>query len=109
MEYEVLATTLEEIDFTPKNETLEILQNIRTILTTSKYSVPLDREFGLSTTWLDEPLPVAQAKLSAEIIQQINKYEPRAKVKKISYETDGLNGKLIPKVVVVIEHSEQSS
>jgi len=99
MEYEVTAT-LDEIDFAPASELAEILQNVRTILSTPKYSVPLNREFGLSATMLDEPLPVAQAKLSTEIIEAIQEWEPRVKVTQVTFERDAQEGILRPKVKV---------
>lgn len=102
MEYEVIGAQ-GAIDFGPKTEVAEVLQNIRTILTTIKYSVPLDREFGLSATMLDEPIPKAQAALSAEIVSAIQKFEPRAKVTFVSFvESDHYDGILIPKVKVRI-------
>lgn len=94
---------LKEISFSPTNEVEEILQNVKTILTTTKYSVPLDREFGINAEILDMPLPYVQAKLTAEIISAIQKYEPRVVVNKIIYNGDGQEGKLIPTVRVVIK------
>lgn len=68
------------VDFAPGSETAEVIQNVKTILGTRKGSVPLDREFGLDWTFLDRPIPVAQAMLSTEVIQQLRRYEPRASV-----------------------------
>ena len=98
-----ITARLENIDFHPNNIYTEIIQNIKTILSTSKFSVPLDREFGLNITMLDAPLKVAQAKLTAEIIAAIKKYEPRVLVKKVFYQGDALDGILIPVVRVVIK------
>ena len=42
-------TLSSQVDFAPSDEVREILQNVRTILSTRKGSVPLDRDFGL--TW----------------------------------------------------------
>lgn len=99
-----------EVDITAKLEGVnfgatgitEILQNVQTILTTSKYSVPLDREFGINSTMLDLPIPIAKAKLTSEIISAVHKWEPRVRVTKVSFEGDGLDGKLVPKVRVKI-------
>ena len=102
MEYEVLGMP-GKIDFAPKSKTLEILQNIRTIITTPKYSVPLNRDFGLNMIWLDEPLPAVQAKLTAEIIQEVSKWEPRAQVTQVDFYQDPLEGVLRPKVRVRID------
>ena len=79
-----------------------VIQNIKTILTTAKGTVPLDRKFGLSFDILDEPLPRSRAKIQTEIFLQLRKYEPRAIVKKIDFQNDPLSGRLAPTVVVDI-------
>ena len=92
MEIDVLALKT-DFNFAPKNLIGEVAQNVRVICTTEKYSVPMDRLFGVDATMLDRPTPKAMAALQAELIQAIRKYEPRCKVKKISFEGD-INGKL---------------
>lgn len=89
------------VDFSASGRA-EIVQNVRTILSTPKFSVPLDREFGLDATLLDKPLPVAKAQITAAIIAAINKYEPRVKVSKVFFESAAIEGVLQPKVQVVI-------
>ena len=100
MEIDVLASQ-KEINFAPANLIEEVAQNVRTICTTSKYSVPMDRNFGVDVEMLDKPTPKAMAALQAELIQAIREYEPRCKVKKISFDGD-INGKLIVKVRIAI-------
>ena len=104
MEFDVLAK-LDEVDFAPANIYLEVIQNVRTILTTMRCSVPLDRLFGLNAVMLDRPMPRARAALQAEIYTAIRKYEPRCKVLKIDFEGD-MNGKLVPKVRIRINAEE---
>lgn len=96
--YEITAENINQINFAPGSLEEEVLQNVKTILTTTKYSVPLDREFGLSATMLDDPIPIAKAKLTAEIITAIRRWEPRARVVEVRYEGDGMDGILRPKV-----------
>lgn len=55
MEIEVLASQ-QEINFAPENLIEEVAQNVRTICTTTKYSVPLDRLFGVEAVMLDRPV-----------------------------------------------------
>ena len=100
MEVEVLATQ-EEINFAPANLVEEVAQNVRTICTTPKYSVPLDRLFGVNAVIVDRPTPRAIAEIQAELIQAIRKFEPRCRVKKVSFDGD-LDGKLIAKVRIEI-------
>lgn len=102
MEFDILAK-LDEVDFAPANVYLEVAQNVKTILTTLKYSVPLDRNLGLNAVMLDKPMPRARAKLQAEIYNAIRKYEPRCKVLKISFEAD-LDGLLVPKVRIRVNN-----
>lgn len=101
MEFTVI-TQSQQIDFAPATELAEILQNVRTIITTPKYSVPLNREFGVTMSWLDNPMPVAQARLTAEIITEIQKWEPRARVTQVTFTESGQEqeGILIPYVKV---------
>ncbi len=105
MTYDVLAKPVQEIDFAPASEAAEILQNLRTIITTTKYSVPLDRDFGFNADMLDKPMNVAQAQLQSEIIMAIKRYEPRVTVTSISF-TGTDDGRLIPKVQVMIKNDE---
>ena len=102
MTYDVLAMPVQGIDFTPASEAAEILQNIRTIITTTKYGVPLDRDFGINADMLDLPINVAQAKLQSEMITAIKKYEPRVEITSISF-TGTDDGVLTPKVQVRIK------
>lgn len=79
--------------------TEEILQNIKTILTTPASTVPFDRDFGIDWSLVDLPIREAKARLTVEYIEKIRKYEPRAKVKQVTFEANQ-EGKLIPKVVI---------
>lgn len=83
----------------------EVLQNVRMILSTPVFSVPLDRAFGVDCTLLDSPMPMVQAKLSAQVFAAIRKYEPRVKVIQVDYiqsASDALDGRLIPRVQVEV-------
>lgn len=100
MEIEVLASQ-QEINFAPENLIEEVAQNVRTICTTTKYSVPLDRLFGVEAVMLDRPTPKAIAALQAELTQAIRKYEPRCRVKKISFDGD-VDGRLTARVRIEI-------
>lgn len=105
MIYDVLAQPVQGIDFAPASKAAEILQNLRTIITTAKYSVPLERDFGFNAEMLDNPVNAAQAQLQSEIIMAIKTYEPRVTVTGISF-TGTDDGQLIPKVQVMINDDE---
>lgn len=99
--YEINTATTMPVSIIPDTELSEILQNVRTILTTVKGTIPLDREFGIDDRIIDMPMHIAQAKLSNEIFQAIKRYEPRVTIGNISF-TASLDGRLIPKVVISI-------
>lgn len=102
MKARYLIGKLEGVDFAPETEIEEILQNVRTIISTVKYSVPLDRDFGIDASYVDKPTAKAQAMISSEIIRAVREYEPRATVSSISFTAD-TDGKLTPKLEVAID------
>ena len=63
-------------------------QEIRTLLSTRKGSVPLDRDFGLTWQYVDLPMPEAMPYMIAEIARQLEKYVPRIKVRDIRFQSD---------------------
>ena len=93
---------LEGVSFAPGNELEEILQNVRTILTTMKGSAPLDRDFGLDGSVLDRPVNALRAVLTTNIIEAVEQYEPRVKVTQVSFSGNADEGVVIPTVRVVI-------
>lgn len=101
MQYEVSVKAPEIIDIAPKNDVNEILQNVRTILATTKGTIPLDREFGIDGSVIDMSTMQAQAYLTNEIFQAIRRYEPRVSIDNITFDGE-IAGKLIPKVVITI-------
>ena len=62
--YEINAASPYPISLIPDTELAEILQNVQTIISTMKGTIPLDREFGIDGRVIDLPMHVAQAKLS---------------------------------------------
>lgn len=89
----------------PAMEAEEIAQNVRMILTTPKGTVPLDRDFGLDFDFIDRPTPRARALMAVEIVRQVGKYEPRAKVVKVDWQDDptaAMDGRLLPVITIDI-------
>ena len=104
MIYTLTGNDAAKIDFGATGAS-EVLQNVRTILATPVFSVPLDRAFGVDCALLDNPMPMAQAKLSAQIFAAIRAYEPRVEVIQVDYvqsTTDALDGRLVPRVQVEV-------
>lgn len=90
-----------EINFNPSTTIEEILQNINTIVMTSKFSVPLFREFGVVASFLDEPTPLAKSKLVAEITDKVEYFEDRVIVEEIKVEAN-IDGRMIPTLKISI-------
>ena len=59
----------------------------------------LDRNFGLDWSFFDQPIEVAKAMLSAEIITKTNTYVPMVEVSEIEFNAD-MTGNLTPIVSV---------
>jgi len=82
----------------------EILQNVRLILATFSYSVPLDRAFAGGGDYIDAPSPYAAQRRMAAIVDQIEQYEPRVQVTGITFEAletaDSMDGILVPVVQI---------
>ena len=77
-------------------EAEDISRCLRTLYATRAGSQPLDRDFGLDWGFIDKPLPTAQQEFAFEVIRKTKKYEPRVKVKEVTYELDGISGKMKP-------------
>ncbi len=90
------------VNFAPATPIEEIVQNLRTILNTAVGTVPLDRDFGVPVDLVDAPQPVALARLTAQIVKAVHRYEPRAAVKRVTYTGDA-DGRLVPKLEVEID------
>ena len=97
------------IDFAPETVDEEIAQNVKTICATPKGSVPLDRDFGITTDFLDKPTPAAMAMIQNELIDVIAKYEPRAYLESISFEDDWNDGEgpASLRIIIRIKHVEE--
>ena len=101
MSYLVTVNQKPAIDLAPKTTVEEVLQNVRTIISTIKYEIPLDRDFGIDGDVIDMPMQQAQAKLTQEIFRAVRQYEPRAVIESISFSGDE-SGKLTPTLEVSI-------
>lgn len=76
------------VNLAPENQYEEIIQNIATLLSTAKYSVPLDRGFGLSQEFLDKPVSIAKTIMISDMMDAIETYEPRVTVEAITFTQD---------------------
>lgn len=77
----------------------EIVQNVEIIISTPKGSVPLDRNFGLDYSVVDQPIPIAKALLAAQVVETLLTYEPRVRITEVTFDPEfELNGVLRPVV-----------
>lgn len=93
------------VNFAPSSIAAEIVQNVRTILTTRRGDVPLDRDFGLTWEHIDKPVNVAEVLMRSEIIDVLERYEPRCRVLSVTFPADSQDpqeGILGPKVIIEI-------
>lgn len=102
MAYTVKAYALETINLAPADVVEEVLQNVAIIISTPRFSVPLERGLGLAQRFLDKPIPVAQSILVSEVLEAIEEFEPRAEVENVKFELGDRPGTLIPIVEVNI-------
>ena len=100
-----ITADLRDVKIMPSTELEEIAQNVQMILATQKFSVPMDRAFGLNAAMLDAPIAASQARLTAEIAASIREQEPRARVQQVFYSGNTADGQL--KVTVRIEVVEK--
>lgn len=99
-----LVTVGEDVIIAPSSLAEEVMQNVRTILSTIKYSVPLDRDFGIRGDAIDRPIHLAKARLTHDIFRAIRRYEPRAVIEAVGFEGEE-TGRLTPLVTVSIHES----
>jgi len=82
----------------------QLAQEIRTVLSTRKGSVPLDRDFGLDWSFLDRPVTTLGPRYVADVARSLEKYVPRVKVVEVTFkrgDEDG-DGVVHPVVKVAI-------
>lgn len=98
-----------EINFRPSSELEEIFQNINTILGTVKFSVPFLRDFGLKAESIDKPMNIVIPIYMNEVIEAVEKYEPRVLVEEIEFEAD-IEGHTYPKIIFSLkDEGEETS
>lgn len=77
-----------------------ILQNVYSILTTAKGSIPMYRDFGLPMAYRDRPMNIVETIISSEIMNALRQFEPRATFADVICEIDE---KEPDKIVVILE------
>lgn len=92
-----------DLTLNEKDETAAILQNVQIILATLRGSVPLYRDFGISSEHFGKPLTTVVPMLFAQIKEAIETYEPRVELIQIDLESSiSETGTIVPAVEVSI-------
>jgi len=88
---------LSGLDLAPANEAVEIMQNVRTLITTPLATAPLHRSVGIRQEAQDAPVNLAMAQISADVVAAVKRHEPRAEVAAVTFDGD-MAGRLTPRV-----------
>lgn len=73
-----------------EEEFLNVKLCLETLLSVSSGSQPMDREFGIDYDGIvGYPTPTAKNMLALEITEKVEKYEPRVKITRITFDVDG--------------------
>lgn len=99
---------VDDVDLCPSSLAEEVAQNLKCIMGTPKFSVPLDRAFAIDGNIVDLPLLEAEAKLSNEIFRAVRRYEPRAIIESIRFEAD-MKGRIQPILEVNVYANNRAS
>ena len=103
MRYETGVFDLSRITLGETDTARSVLQNVRLILRTPKFTVPLYRQFGMDVGIVDKPVTAAHPILYAEVKETVEKFEPRCRVTAVDFVIEKESpGVLSPRVEVEI-------
>ena len=98
---------LRQINMFPQSVHEEILQNVRMLLSTTRGTVPLDRDLGLTNAFIDDPSPRGMMQFSIFALETIQEYEPRVEVTEVDFAprpNDAMDGRLYSRVRILDEY-----
>lgn len=106
-----ILTNKDAFDFTVASGSAgEIMQNVRTILTTRKGTQQLDRKFGFSYRFQDRPINndrQGALLLMSEAALEVHKYEPRVLIEDFRFDfSDAANGHIDVTVLLKVLTAE---
>ena len=96
----ILAGSVSFADHSVTKELAEIRRCVENLLQTPVETCGMYRDFGVSWDALDMPTETAKAMYSAQVIEKIEKYEPRVRVTDVTWTVNANEGTLRPKVVL---------
>ena len=81
------------------SELAEINRNLNMLYSTQEGTAPLDRQFGINQNYVSYPTEAAKTMFTLELIEKTVRYEPRVKVKEVTF-TEDTNGLLKPNILL---------
>lgn len=79
-----------------ENEKEAVMRNIEFLMSSYRNSICFYRDFGMMVKFLDKPNPFQEIEVRSEIVDAIDKYEPRVSVDNIDFRYEK------SKVVIVL-------
>lgn len=79
----------------------EIMGKATFLLSVLKGTIPMNPEIGIDPDVISSPAFLAQNLYTISAIEVIEEFEDRVTVEEVQFETDGSNGNIIPKVVLM--------
>lgn len=79
----------------------DILNKCEFLLSVFRGTVPMNRDIGIDPDIVSQPLYTAQQMYTMSAIETIEKYETRAIVEEVQFETTAGAGNMIPKVRLI--------
>ena len=73
----------DKINYAPKNIIEEIISNVAIILKVCREEQPLNRKFAFNSDLIDQNIEIVENRITAEILELLREYEPRANLKQI--------------------------
>ena len=77
----------------------ELDRQLALLLSTVEGTMPLERELGLNTDFVDKPPQVAKSLYTAEVTKKVAKFVPWVRVREITW-SQSKTGELISRVVI---------
>ena len=88
------------LEFTFTDNPVEELNRRLTLLMTTRVgTMPMEREFGMTQDFLDNPSESAKAMFTAELTEKVATFIPEVRVDSVEWVA-GEAGSIIPKVVI---------
>lgn len=81
-----------------------ILQNLRMIVETLRFEIPLMRDFAHDGQLVDSPAPLVTARLTAALMDAVARYEPRIEIEGVWLDEERhgrgafMDGRLTPRI-----------